>query len=288
MKIRTFLVIFILSFIFFVILTPLRSSAFGGFPVSSLVGFVVMTYVTMFCLNRYKEKLSSGVIIVALLAGHSLVELPTRIIDFQGPLVSFPDFVVRTLGIVCGAIYWQTKAPLNLATLALLCTVPVFMYFQGYNYWLQKLNYGTFTGNVSYSQPTYFEAFTKNGKVINDSDLENKIVLLDFWNTTCGVCFMKFPYVEELQAKYKDDPNVMIMAVNAPLEGDKPGQAFQMIEERGYTFPVVITKDEQMAERFGVFTYPKTFIIANNRTVVFYGDIWLAANKIEQLRSSLR
>lgn len=162
------------------------------------------------------------------------------------------------------------------------------MYFQGYDYWIQKLNFGTFTGNVSYAQPAKFEAFNNTGKLISDDDFQNKIVLLDFWHSQCGVCFQKFPQLQALHEKYKDDSSVMIMAVNKPLDDDKPDQAFKMIEDRGYTFSVVIPKDEELPEKFGVFTYPKTFIIANDRMVVFYGDIWLAAGKIEELRSGLR
>jgi hypothetical protein len=60
-----------------------------------------------------------------------------------------------------------------------------------------------------------------------------------------------------------------------------------MIEERGYTFPVVIPKDEELPEKFGVHWYPTTFIIINKK-IVFYGDIRLAGARIEQLRSSLR
>lgn len=283
--VKTFLLIAAASLLLYLITMPLRAV---NFPLSSLIASVCYFYLTMVCLRRYKHVLNTWMILLALLTGLWLLELPLRIIDFKETLISFPDIILRTLGVVSGLLYWQLKKPLNYATLILALSLPVFMYFQGYDYWLQKLNYGTFTGSVSYAQPATFEALPKNGQLITDNELKNKIVLLDFWTTSCGVCFQKFPYLQALHDKYKDDPNVMVMAVNAPMEGDKPGQAFGMIEERGYTFPVVITKDEQMAERFGVFTYPKTFIIAKDRTVVFYGDIWLAGGKIRELRSSLR
>ena len=287
MKIKTFLKIFAFSLLLFIVISPLRSGFFGGLPVSSLIGFLLGLYLTIFCLERYKVSLKPWLIFLAVIVGLWLPLAPIRIIDFYGSLISLPDSLIHSLGIICGVLYWQLKKPVNFAALALCCAATVFMYFQGYDYWLQKLNYGTFTGNVSYAQPAEFEATDRSGALLADSDIKDKIVLLDFWTTSCGVCFQKFPYLQALHDKYKDDPAVMVMAVNTPMEGDKPGQAFGMIEERGYTFPVVITKDEQMAERFGVFTYPKTFIIAN-KTVVFYGDIWLAGGKIRELRSSLR
>jgi thiol-disulfide isomerase/thioredoxin len=283
------LAVFLFSLFLFVFITPLRSPLIvpgGCFELSTLVGFVALTYLTMFCLNRYGNNLNTALIITALFLGHIILELPSRILHFESSLFSFPDMAVPLLGIICGALYWRMRTPQNFAAL-ILCVIPVFMYFQGWDYWLQKINYGTFTGSVSYEQPAAFEAYGKDGVPIADGDLENKIVLLDFWHTACGVCFEKFPRLQALRNKYRDDPKVLIFAVNKPIEDDKPGQAFRMIEERGYTFPVAIPKDEELPEKFGVRSYPATFIMVNKK-IVFYGDIWLAEGKIEQLRSSLR
>jgi thiol-disulfide isomerase/thioredoxin len=288
MKVKSFLKIFAFSLVLFLVITPLRSKYGGGFPVSTLVGFVLALYLTMFCIQRYEKYLNLWLILLALMIGLWFFELPLRIWLFSSTLISLPDPLIHSLGIICGVLYWRLKSPLSYAALVLCCIVPVFMYFQGYDYWLQKLNHGTFTGNVNYEQPANFEAFNKSGKLISDADLKGKIVLMDFWHTSCGVCFHKFPHLQALYDKYKDDPSVLIFAVNKPIDGDTSDKAFNMIEERGYTFPVVIPQDAELPEKFGVFAYPKTFIIADSKTVVFDGDIEFAAGKIEQLRSSLR
>ncbi len=287
-KLKYFLGIVGVSILLFLVITPLRLSFFGGYPTSSLVGFFAEAGLAWWCCKRFNTKLAPWQILLALLIGSCVLELPVRISRFESTFISFPDLLIRTLGVICGFLYWRMKKPANILVFALFAMIPVFMFFRGYDHWLQKLNFGTFTGNVSYAQPAGFEATDKAQRLISDIDFNDKIVLLDFWHTACGVCFQKFPKLQALHEKYKDDPSVMIMAVNKPLEDDKPGEAFNVIEERGYTFPVVIPQDEDLPKKFGVASYPTTFIIAGRQTIVFKGDITFAAGKIEELRSGLR
>jgi thiol-disulfide isomerase/thioredoxin len=162
----------------------------------------------------------------------------------------------------------------------------MFMYFQGWSLWLHNYNYGTFTGRVSaFKLPVKFESFDERKNFITDDNFKNKIVLLDFWATTCGVCFKKFPQVQTLFEKYKNDSSVMILAVNSPLEEDTPNQAFEMIKEREYDFPVVITKDEFLAEKFGVKGFPTVFVINQNGQIVYKGDIEGAVKMVDELKT---
>jgi thiol-disulfide isomerase/thioredoxin len=108
--------------------------------------------------------------------------------------------------------------------------------------------------------------------------------LLDFWTTTCGVCFKKFPQVQAVHEKYQNDSSVKVLAVNTPLEEDKPNQAFNDIHKRGHIFPVVITKDEDLAEKFGVKGYPTTFVIDRNGQIVYKGDIEGAVKQVDLLK----
>jgi len=58
-----------------------------------------------------------------------------------------------------------------------------------------------------------------NVSIINKENFQvnlnkNKIVVLDFWTTSCSVCFSKFPALEDTYIKYKNDPNIEIYSVN--------------------------------------------------------------------------
>jgi thioredoxin-related protein len=78
----------------------------------------------------------------------------------------------------------------------------------------------------------------------------------------------------------------MILAVNKPIEEDKPNQAFNDIREKGYSFPVVVIKDADLAEKFGVKGYPTTFVVNQNGQIVYKGDIEGAVKMVEELKRS--
>lgn len=281
MKVKLFFV-FLFSFLLDIAVSPLRG--YAGMKYSSLFGFAAFFFLTTLCFNKYKNKIAGWQILLCLLAGLWILQLPMRIVHFRDSLISFPDALVYTLGVFCGFLYWQLKSPLNILTSFLGFSIAVFMFFQGYDLWLHKLNYGTFTGKVeAHNLPAKFEAFDEQKKLKTDEDFDNKIVLLDFWTTTCGVCFKKFPQVQAVYEKYKNDSSVIVLAVNMPIEEDKLNQAFNSIREEGHTFPVVIAKDEDLAEKFGVKGYPTTFVINRNRQIVFKGDIEGAVKVVENI-----
>ena len=141
-------------------------------------------------------------------------------------------------------------------------------------------------GKVQYTLPVKFEAYDARQDLITNSSFQNKVVLLDFWYTGCGACFEKFPQVQAAYDRYENDPSVAIFAVDVPIEEDTPGQAFQVIKDEGYSFPVVIVKDEELPKKFGVKYYPTTFVIDRSGQIVFKGDIAGAVKMVEELKES--
>lgn len=285
MKSKSVLKIFLLSLFLMIAVSPLRS--YANFQTSSLIGFTAYFFLTIFCLKKFNLRLAVWQILTALILGYWAIGLPSRIMSFQSSLVSLPDSLLQTLGIVCGFLYWRLRSPSNILTASLGCLITVFTFYQGYDYWIHKLNFGTFTGKVeAHGLPAKFEAFDEQKKLLTESDFNAKIALLDFWTTTCGVCFKKFPQVQAVYDKYKNDPSVMILAVNKPIEEDTPNQAFDDIRQEGYGFPVVVTTDEDLAEKFGVKGYPTTFVINRNGQIVYKGDIEGAVKMVDELKAN--
>jgi len=266
MKIKKVVVILLSSLILFLILSPIR--IYLGSPAFSLIGFVLFFFLTVLFIKKYKTFLPVWVILAAIILGQLIPELPMRVTAFEETLTSLPGSLIHTLGIICGFLYWRLKPPFNILVASLGCLITAFMFFQGYEYWYHRLNYGTFTGKVQPALPTKFEAYDARQNLITNSSFQNKVVLLDFWFTRCGTCFEKFPQVQAAYDRYKDDPSVAIFAVDVPIEEDTPGQAFQVIKDEGYTFPMVIAKDEHLPEKFGVKYYPTTIVIDRSGQIV--------------------
>jgi len=103
-----------------------------------------------------------------------------------------------------------------------------------------------------------FELQTLNGKIITSEELRGKIVLLDFWDTHCGPCIKLMPHMEELYLKYKDNPSVVILIVNAGWQSIDEAKSF--VSKHNYDLPFAyMTKQE--SKKLKVREIPKTIII---------------------------
>lgn len=60
------------------------------------------------------------------------------------------------------------------------------------------------------------------GEDVSIYDLKGKVVILNFWSTTCGSCMEEMPHFDEFQKAYKDD--VVILALDGEV-----GQSYDKI-----------------------------------------------------------
>jgi thiol-disulfide isomerase/thioredoxin len=276
-----------LKIFLFSALLPVLTALISNWKIdyNSILVFIAYFYLTAYCIKKYRKEIAVWSILLILFAGRCLLSLDVIYNYFTGELWSLPHFVLSIFGIASGFLYLRFKTPFNLLPFLLGSLFAVFMFYQGWEYWIHKRNFGTFTGKVeAYNLPARFEVFDEQKNLITDRHFQNKIVLLDFWHTRCGICFEKFPHLQTAYDKYKNDSSVLIYAVNKPIEEDKPNQAFEIIKEEGYSFPVVIAKDEELPEKFGVKGYPTTFVIDRHGTIVYKGDIEGAVKMVDELK----
>ncbi len=103
-----------------------------------------------------------------------------------------------------------------------------------------------------------FELQTLNGKIITSEEMKGKIVLLDFWDTHCGPCIKLMPHMEKLYSKYKDNPGVVILIVNAGWQSIDEAKSY--VSKHNYDLPFgYMTKQE--SRKLKVREIPKTIII---------------------------
>ncbi len=276
-------VIFVIGFLVPIVTSPLRAvldlkqSGFAGFPL-----YFAGTLFFLAKLSQRKDHpaISAG---FALLFGALAFEVPLRLLLPGDASVSLPDFFLRVFGIALAIGIFLTERRGRLALAGVAVVLLGATYFWAIDVWFHKLNFGSYTTNVSYRPASPFEAVGENGSIIQESALRGKITVLDFWNTRCGVCFREFPKLQRVYEKYRNHPSVTIIAANHPLYVDKPGDAFRVIRKEGHTFPVAVMKSENAARDFGVHSYPTVLILDPTGTVVFKGRIDEAERKIEAL-----
>lgn len=104
----------------------------------------------------------------------------------------------------------------------------------------------------------------KNVKINFSND---KIIVLDFWSTTCGICFDKFPDFERTYNKYKNNKNLEFYVVNVPIERrDKFENTIKILDSIGYKFPKLYAKSSiEIEKQLHFNTFPHLIIIKNGK-----------------------
>ena len=251
-----------------------------GFTSSILIGFILF-FVVAFIAFKLSRALTAHVIVVFMFIGVSVLLLPPRIVDFQGTMVSLPDYVFHSLGLFAAYCFYIVRSPAKWISVGLSITLTLFMFFKGYSMWLHKLNYDNYTGRYFARLPE-FTAEDGQGKIVSNVSIAGKLVLMDVWHTRCGACFRKFPALNELYLKYKDNDKVRFIAMNYPLETDRPAQAYDMIAKRGYSFPVAKLKTVGLLDSLGVTVFPTTYLVDGKGIVVFKGSLDNAIKEFER------
>lgn len=102
-----------------------------------------------------------------------------------------------------------------------------------------------------------FELTALNGETVSFSEYRGKIVLLNFWATWCVPCQREMPAFNDFMANPPED--VVILAINN-------GENRQVIQEYLDLYnldhiPVFMDETYEIADAFGIFNMPVTYII---------------------------
>lgn len=107
---------------------------------------------------------------------------------------------------------------------------------------------------------------TLEGKQITLADLRGKVVLVNFWATSCPGCIKEMPDMVETYNTYKDR-GFEIVAV--AMSYDPPNYVASFVKTRQLPFPVVLDVNGEHARAFGnVQLTPTTFIIGKDGSIL--------------------
>ena len=107
---------------------------------------------------------------------------------------------------------------------------------------------------------------TLEGKPIALVDLRGKVVLVNFWATSCPGCIKEMPDMVESYKLYRDR-GFEIIAV--AMSYDPPNYVLNFVQTRQLPFPVALDVDGAHARAFGnVQLTPTSFIIGKDGRIL--------------------
>ena len=95
------------------------------------------------------------------------------------------------------------------------------------------------------------------------SDLQGKVVMLDFWASWCAPCRVEAPVLAQVYREYKELPGQPVEFVGVSI-WDRTGDAELYVEQEGLGYPNGSDPDGAIAIDYGVRGIPEKFFITGD------------------------
>jgi thiol-disulfide isomerase/thioredoxin len=118
--------------------------------------------------------------------------------------------------------------------------------------------------NEDVSDPLQFRLTKLNGGDVRLADYKGKIVVTNFWATWCGPCRVEMPLLEQAMEKYKDDKDVVFLAINTD---DDRNYVEPYVKGQKIKLPVVYAN--YLDAVFRITSIPTTIIFDRQGQVAF-------------------
>jgi len=106
-----------------------------------------------------------------------------------------------------------------------------------------------------------------DGGQVSLSDFAGKkVVLVDFWSTTCDPCMNEMPHLVDLYKKYKDRGLVVLaISIDGP---ESSAQVNSVIHDKGMVFPVLLDAETEVYAKYNPKKeMPYSMVIAKNGAI---------------------
>ena len=113
---------------------------------------------------------------------------------------------------------------------------------------------------------------TIDGSVFQPSDYKGKVMLVNFWATSCTTCIKEMPGLIQTYQKYKDQG---FQTVAVAMSYDRPDFVLNFAQTRQLPFKVALDVDGEAAKQYGsIKITPSTFLIDKKGNILkkFVGE----------------
>ena len=114
-----------------------------------------------------------------------------------------------------------------------------------------------------------FTLTTMNDSIYTLSELEGKVVLINFWATWCGPCRMEIPEFNELQKSYHEK-GLQILGISV---SDNKKQLKNFAKSFAVDYPLIYGSvrdiNKVMRDYGGVYAVPSSFLVGKNGSIIW-------------------
>jgi len=109
------------------------------------------------------------------------------------------------------------------------------------------------------NQTPAFNMTDINGNVISSENTKGKILVLNFWFTSCKPCISEIPELNEVYEQYKDNGDVVFASVTF----NESDEVSSFLKKYPFKYPVVADAKE-ICDLFNISGYPTNIVIDRN------------------------
>jgi peroxiredoxin len=102
-----------------------------------------------------------------------------------------------------------------------------------------------------------FSTTLLDGSPVSLSDLRGKVVMLNFWFTTCPPCQTEMPAMQVAYDQYREQGFDILAVNNAEL----PHMIHPFLDGLNLNFPVALDTARNIQQQYGIFNYPSTYFV---------------------------
>ncbi|WP_426114038.1 TlpA disulfide reductase family protein [Massilia sp. PWRC2] len=125
------------------------------------------------------------------------------------------------------------------------------------------LAYATFASKTQAPAVTFI---TLDGHKVSTASLHGKVVMVNFWATSCATCVKEMPQMVDTYQQFKGQG---LEFVAVAMKYDPPNYVLNYTQTRQLPFKVALDSSGEIAHAFGdVALTPTTFVIGKDGTIL--------------------
>lgn len=110
-----------------------------------------------------------------------------------------------------------------------------------------------------------FKLKTLDGKTVELAKSGGKPSFINIWASWCPPCKVEMPHIQEAYEKYGDRVNFLMVNLTV---SDDVNQMKEYLSSEGYTFPVLLDENGEVADLYGVLSIPMTYAVDGQGIIV--------------------